>query len=85
MKIPSERRLPEAAERRGQVMTRRYLRVREAPEKYGGTGAAWRRWILGGRLGDAVVRLGRIVMLDSAKLDDRLERTGQLLLDRNKK
>jgi hypothetical protein len=59
--------------------TRRYLTVEEGHARYGGKPSAWRRWILNGALGDAVVRFGRLVRVDAWKLDHRLQETGQLL------
>lgn len=60
-------------------MDRRYLQVNDCATKYGGSRAAWRRWVANGLLGDVVCRFGRLVMIDTAKLDERLDRTGQLL------
>ena len=61
------------------ALPRRYISVEESHERYGPKPAAWRRWIQDGSLGDAVVRFGRLVRLDAAKLDERLAETGQLL------
>jgi hypothetical protein len=60
-------------------LSRRYISVGEAHERYGPTPAAFRRWIMAGVLGDAVIHCGRLVRLDAAKLDERLQQTGQLL------
>ena len=60
---------------------KRFIRVQEGQERYSPKPSAWRKWILNGALGDAVVRAGRIVMLDTAVLDERLARTGQLLIE----
>lgn len=59
---------------------RRFLNVSEARMRYGPTVSAWRKWIRDGSLGNAVMRFGRLVLLDSSVLDDRLARTGQLLV-----
>jgi hypothetical protein len=59
---------------------KRYLRVGEAEQKYSPKRSAWRKWILSGVLGNAVIRCGRLVLLDSVILDERLARTGQLLV-----
>ena len=59
---------------------RRYIRVLEGPQRYGGKHSAWRKWILNGSLGEAVVRLGRVVVLDTVILDQRLATTHQLLV-----
>lgn len=58
---------------------RRYFKVHEGPARYGAKESAWRKWVLSGALGDAVVRFGRLVMLDSTVLDERIAETGQLL------
>jgi len=74
--------IPQTEQRNRDLTTlpRRYISVGEAPQRYSGTAAGWRRWILDGSLGDAVVRFGRLVRLDAAKLDERLQQTGQLLI-----
>ena len=59
---------------------RRFFQVIEGGERYGGKVSAWRKWVLSGALGDAVVRCGRLVLLDSTILDERLAKTGQLLI-----
>ena len=59
----------------------RYFRVSEGEERYGPKVSAWRKWIANDSLGEAVVRCGRLVMLDSAVLDERLVRTGKLLVE----
>ncbi len=59
----------------------KYIRLDEASFRYGASVAAWRRWVRQDLLGTAVVRFGRLVLLDTAQLDDRLRRTGQLLCD----
>lgn len=64
--------------------TRRYLPLQKGPERYGGTLSAWRRWALLGLLGDGVIRAGRLVLIDTVKLDQRLEETGQLLVPRGR-
>jgi hypothetical protein len=61
----------------------RYFRVTEGEERYGPKASAWRKWILNGSLGDAVIRCGRLVFLDSVILDDRLARTGKLLVKKS--
>jgi hypothetical protein len=61
---------------------KRFLRVEEGKERYGPTAAWWRKHVSLGTLGKAVVRAGRIVLLDSELLDERLARTGQLLTDK---
>lgn len=61
-------------------MGSRYLPVRTCALKYGGSVPAWRRWVASGLLGDVVCRFGRLVLIDTQKLDDRLDRTGQLLV-----
>jgi hypothetical protein len=53
--------------------------LREARDIYGGSIATWRRWAWTGQLGKAVKRFGRRVVIDTATLDSRLARTGQLL------
>lgn len=60
-------------------MPSRYLTVKQSKERYGPSEPAWRRWISKGLLGDAVCRFGRLVMIDSFKIDERLQQTGQLL------
>jgi hypothetical protein len=60
---------------------KRFLRVLEAEERYGPKPAWWRKHIRLGTLGEVVIRAGRIVLLDSELLDERLARTRQLLLD----
>jgi hypothetical protein len=58
---------------------KKFLTLREARAIYGGSIASWRRWAWTGRLGQAVKRFGRRVVIDTARLDSRLARTGQLL------
>ncbi len=58
----------------------RWISIRDAHERYGTKEATWRRWVMLGALGDAVAHFGRLVRLDSVKLDERLEQTGQLLI-----
>jgi hypothetical protein len=60
-------------------MEGRFLNIREASKHYGGTESAWRKWIRLKLLGDGVCRMGRLVMVNSTILDERLARTGQLL------
>jgi hypothetical protein len=59
---------------------RRFFKVAEGEERYGGKVSAWRKWVLSGALGDAVKRFGRLVRIDATILDERLARTGQLLI-----
>ncbi|MGA2857322.1 MAG: hypothetical protein ABSE40_10655 [Candidatus Sulfotelmatobacter sp.] len=59
---------------------RRFLKVTELEERYGPKASAWRKWILSGSLGSAVIRAGRLVLVDSEVLDERLARTGQMLI-----
>jgi hypothetical protein len=61
----------------------RYITVKQATVQYGGTNFAWRRWVSQGSLAEAVVRFGRLVMIDTQVLDERLQRTGQLLVYTN--
>lgn len=61
-------------------MDRRYLQVNDCATRYGGSRAAWRRWVANGLLGQVVCRFGRLVMIDTVRLDERLDRTGQLLV-----
>jgi hypothetical protein len=63
---------------------KRYLKVGEAEQKYGPKPSAWRKWILNGQLGSAVVRAGRLVFLDSDLLDERIAKTGQILVPEGK-
>ena len=65
-------------------MQKRYLKVNDGTERYGPRPSAWRKWIRNDQLGCAVVRFGRLVFLDSVVLDDRLARTGQLLVESSK-
>jgi len=60
--------------------TRRFFKVTEGEQRYGPKASAWRKWVLNGSLGEAVVRCGRLVLLDSTILDERLSRTGQILV-----
>jgi hypothetical protein len=59
---------------------RRFFKVTEGEQRYGAKTSAWRKWVLNGSLGEAVVCCGRLVLLDSVILDERLARTGQLLI-----
>jgi hypothetical protein len=59
---------------------RRFENIPGARARYGGSDAAWRKWVRLGLLGKAVVRCGRLVMLDTAILDSRIAETGQLLV-----
>jgi hypothetical protein len=62
-------------------VSRQFLKIQEASQKYGPTVSAFRRWILEGSLGTAAVkRFGRLVFLDGAVLDERVSRTGKLLV-----
>jgi hypothetical protein len=62
------------------------LNISQASQRYGPKPSAFRKWILNRSLGnDAVVRCGRLVFLDSAVLDERIARTGQLLISRKEK
>lgn len=63
-----------------EVRAKRYRTILESTRTYGGHESGWRRWIREGRLGNAVVRLGRLLFIDSVVVDERLRRTGQLLL-----
>lgn len=65
---------------KGRHEMRRFFKVTEGEERYGPKVSAWRKWVLSGALGEAVVRCGRLVLLDSVILDERLARTGQLLV-----
>jgi len=65
---------------KGRHEMRRFFKVTEGEERYGPKVSAWRKWVLNGSLGEAVVRCGRLVLLDSVILDERLARTGQLLV-----
>lgn len=60
-------------------MEQRYLKIKDAAQRYGGSDPAWRKWIREQALGNAVVRLGRLIRIDAYVLDERLQRTGQLL------
>lgn len=60
-------------------MVKTFRTLREACDLYGGSLATWRRWAWTGQLGKAVKRFGRRVVIDTATLDSRLARTGQLL------
>jgi hypothetical protein len=60
-------------------MERKFLTLRMAAERYGATLSAWRKWAWRGDLGNALVRCGRLVMVDREVLDERLRKTGQLL------
>lgn len=62
-------------------MERRYLTVPGAAAKYGPKPPAWRKWIRSKQLGSGVVRFGKLVFLDSVVLDERIARTGRLLVD----
>jgi hypothetical protein len=62
-------------------MANRYVPVSKAPAVWGGTISAWRRWIQNDALGTAVVRFGRLVMLDAEIIDQRLRSTGRLLVE----
>jgi hypothetical protein len=61
---------------------KRFLRISEAPERYGPTTSSFRKWVREGTLGDAVKRCGRVVVLDTGVLDERLAKTGQLLVSK---
>lgn len=63
-------------------METRFLNIKGASDRYGGTPSAWRKWVRLGLLGGAVVRFGRLVMLDSTTLDRRLSETHQLLVSK---
>lgn len=64
---------------------RHFISINEASDRYGPKEATWRRWVLEGSLGDAVLHFGRLVRLDVKKLDERLAQTGQLLVPRRTK
>jgi hypothetical protein len=61
-------------------MDTRYLSIPQASSHYGGTVSAWRKWVAEGSLGNSICRFGRLVMIDTATIDDRLQQTGQLLV-----
>jgi hypothetical protein len=61
--------------------SRRFLGIKDARTHYGGSVAAWRKWVRLGQLGSAVVRFGRLVFLDSVVLDERIAKTGRLLVN----
>jgi hypothetical protein len=62
-------------------MEKLYLNVAEASARYGPKPSAFRKWIRTGQLGSAVVRCGKSVFLDSRLLKQRLQQTGQLLVE----
>jgi hypothetical protein len=64
-----------------QSVDRKFLTVQQASTRYGGTVSAWRKWIREEKLGTAVCRLGRLVVLDARILDERLRNTRQLLVE----
>ena len=49
-------------------------------DRYGPKASAWRKWVQNDLLGEAVVRAGRSIFIDSEVLDRRLAETGQLLV-----
>jgi hypothetical protein len=59
---------------------KRFLRIWEAEQKYGPKPSWWRKHIALNTLGNGVARAGRIILLDSWVLEERLARTGQLLV-----
>lgn len=62
-------------------MEKRYLSVPDAEARYGPKQSSWRKWIHTNQLGGAVVRFGKLVFLDSLVLDERIAKTGQLLVN----
>jgi hypothetical protein len=58
----------------------RYLTIKGAAARYPAKPSAWRKWVSNGQLGVAVVRFGRLVFVDSVILDERISRSGQLLV-----
>ena len=75
--VPQEQKVRAALEQ--PQLARRYLSLPEASARYGAHVATWRTWVRLGLLGDALVRLGGLVRIDSVVLDARLSATGQLL------
>ena len=64
-------------------MEKRFENIAGARARYGGSAAAWRKWVRTNQLGCAVVRFGKLVFVDSQVLDERLAKTGQLLVERS--
>ena len=62
-------------------MEKRYLTVAGATARYGPRPSAWRKWIRTKQLGNAVVRFGKLVFLDSVVLDERIANSGKLLVN----
>ena len=65
-------------------MNKKYLSLSGASGHYGGRPSAWRKWVANGSLGKAVCRFGRLVMVNTEIIDERLATTGQLLVKQSK-